>query len=88
MNAVPAIVAEVPRIVVTVPATNGKVNSLVLACCKMLGLNEIYKIGGAQAIAAMALGTKTIKKVDKIFGPGNAFVASAKKQFLEPWVLI
>ena len=81
MNAVPAIVAEVSRIVVTVPATDGEVNSLVLACCKMLGIKEIYKIGGAQAIAAMALGTKTIKKVDKIFGPGNAFVASAKKQF-------
>ena len=81
MNAVPAIVAGVARIVVTVPATNGKVNSLVLASCKLLGIKEIYKIGGAQAIAALALGTKTISKVDKIFGPGNAYVASAKKQF-------
>ncbi len=81
MNAVPAIVAGVERIVVTVPATNGKVNSLVLASCKLLGIKEIYKIGGAQAIAALALGTKTISKVDKIFGPGNAYVASAKKQF-------
>ncbi len=81
MNAVPAIVAGVSRIVVTVPATNGSINSLVLACCKILGIKEIYKIGGAQAIAALAMGTKTIKKVDKIFGPGNAFVASAKKQF-------
>ena len=58
MNAVPAIVAGVPRIVITVPATNGEVNSLVLACCKMLNITEIYKIGGAQAIAALALGTK------------------------------
>ncbi len=81
MNAVPAIVAGVSRVVVTVPATNGNVNPLVLACCKMLGVKEIYKIGGAQAIAALALGTDRIKKVDKIFGPGNAYVASAKKYF-------
>ena len=81
MNAVPAIVAGVERIVVTVPAVNGETNSLVLACCKLLGIKEVYKIGGAQAISALALGTKTIKKVDKIFGPGNAYVASAKKQF-------
>ena len=81
MNAVPAIVAGVERIVVTVPAVNGEINSLVLACCKLLGINEVYKIGGAQAISALALGTETIKKVDKIFGPGNAYVASAKKQF-------
>ena len=81
MNAVPAIVAGVERIVVTVPATYGQINSLVLACCKFLGISEIYKIGGAQAIAALALGTDRIDKVDKIFGPGNAYVASAKKQF-------
>ena len=81
MNAVPAIVAGVERIVVTVPAVNGETNPLVLACCKLLGIKEIYKIGGAQAISALALGTNTIKKVDKIFGPGNAYVASAKKQF-------
>ena len=81
MNAVPAIVAGVERIVVTVPAVNGETNSLVLACCKLLGIKEVYKIGGAQAISALALGTNTIKKVDKIFGPGNAYVASAKKQF-------
>ncbi len=81
MNAVPAIVAGVERIVVTVPAVNGETNSLVLACCKLLGIKEVYKIGGAQAISALALGTETIKKVDKIFGPGNAYVASAKKQF-------
>ncbi len=81
MNAVPAIVAGVKRIVVTVPATNGKLNPSVLASCEMLGIKEIYKIGGAQAIAALAIGTQTIKPVDKIFGPGNAFVASAKRQF-------
>ncbi len=81
MNAVPAIVAGVERIVVTVPAVNGEINSLVLACCKLLGIKEVYKVGGAQAISALALGTETIKKVDKIFGPGNAYVASAKKQF-------
>ena len=81
MNAVPAIVAGVERIVVTVPAVNGETNPLVLACCKLLGIKEVYKIGGAQAISALALGTNTIKKVDKIFGPGNAYVASAKKQF-------
>ena len=86
MNAVPAIVAGVPRIVITVPATNGEVNSLVLACCKMLNITEIYKIGGAQAIAALALGTKTITKVDKIFGPGNAYVAMAKKNFSDTLV--
>ncbi len=81
MNAVPAIVAGVSRIVVTVPATNGLINPLVLACCKLLGIKEIYKIGGAQAIAALALGTNKINKVDKIFGPGNAYVAYAKKYF-------
>ena len=82
MNVVPAQVAGVPRIVVTVPATNGEVNPLVLACCKILNIQEVYKIGGAQAITALALGTETIKKVDKIFGPGNAYVALAKKKFL------
>ena len=81
MNAVPAIVAGVKRIVVTVPARNGETNPLVLACCKILGIKEVYKIGGAQAISALAMGTKSIRKVDKIFGPGNAYVASAKKQF-------
>lgn len=81
MNVVPAQVAEVPRIVVTVPATNGEVNPLVLACCKILNINEVYKIGGAQAITALALGTESLKKVDKIFGPGNAYVALAKKKF-------
>ncbi len=81
MNVVPAQVAGVPRIVVTVPATNGEVNPLVLACCKILNIQEVYKIGGAQAITALALGTESLKKVDKIFGPGNAYVALAKKKF-------
>ena len=80
MNAIPAIVAGVERIVITVPAMNGRINPLVLACAKILGIKEIFKIGGAQAIAALAYGTKTIKSVDKIVGPGNAYVASAKKK--------
>ena len=80
MNAIPAIVAGVKRIVVTVPTVNGNLNPIVLASAKLLGLKEIYKIGGAQAIAALALGTKNINKVDKIVGPGNAYVANAKKK--------
>ena len=80
MNAVPAIVSGVKRIVMTVPAVNGKVNNLVLGCAKLLEIKEIYKIGGAQAIGALAFGTKRIDKVDKIVGPGNAFVATAKKK--------
>ena len=80
MNAVPAIVSGVKRIVMTVPAVNGNVNNLVLGCAKLLGIKEIYKIGGAQAIGALAFGTKRIDKVDKIVGPGNAFVATAKKK--------
>ncbi len=80
MNAVPAIVSGVKRIVMTVPAIDGVINKLVLGCAKLLGIKEIYKIGGAQAIAALAYGTKRIDKVDKIVGPGNAFVATAKKK--------
>ncbi len=80
MNAVPAIVAGVKRIVITVPAVNGVLNPIILACASLLGIKEIYKIGGAQAIAALAIGTKKIKKVDKIVGPGNAYVATAKKK--------
>ena len=80
MNAVPAIVAGVKRIVMTVPASNGELSDLVLGCAKLLGINEIYKIGGAQAIASLAIGTKRIKKVSKIVGPGNAYVATAKKK--------
>ena len=80
MNAVPAIVAGVKRIVITVPAINGVLNPVILACANLLGIDEIYKIGGAQAVAALAIGTKQIKKVDKIVGPGNAYVATAKKK--------
>ena len=80
MNAVPAIVAGVKRIVITVPAVNGVLNPVILACANLLGIKEIYKIGGAQAIATLAIGTKKIKKVDKIVGPGNAYVATAKKK--------
>ena len=80
MNAIPAIVSGVKRIVMVVPAPNGKINPTILAVAKILKINEIYKIGGAQAIAALAYGTKSIRPVDKICGPGNAYVASAKKQ--------
>jgi histidinol dehydrogenase len=80
MNAVPAKVAGVGRIVVVVPAPDGKLNPLVLAAGRIAGIDEIYRIGGAQAVAAMAYGTETITPVAKIVGPGNAFVAAAKRQ--------
>jgi len=79
MNAVPAKVAGVPRIVMTVPAPGGDLNPLVLAAAKLAGIDEILRIGGAQAIAALAYGTETIAPVAKIVGPGNAFVAAAKR---------
>ncbi|MDQ2954884.1 MAG: histidinol dehydrogenase [Pseudomonadota bacterium] len=79
MNAVPAKVAGVPRIVMVVPAPGGKINPLVLAAAELAGIDEIYRIGGAQAIAALAYGTETIKPVVKIIGPGNAYVAAAKR---------
>src|SRR3984893_16439222 len=79
MNAVPAKVAGVPRVVMTVPAPDGKLNPLVLAAAKLAGVDEIYRIGGAQAVAALAYGTATIAAVDKIVGPGNAYVAAAKR---------
>jgi histidinol dehydrogenase len=79
MNAVPAKVAGVPRIVMVVPAPGGKLNPLVLAAAKLAGIDEVYRIGGAQAIAALAYGTQTIKPVAKIVGPGNAYVAAAKR---------
>ncbi|HVV62885.1 MAG TPA: histidinol dehydrogenase, partial [Pseudolabrys sp.] len=79
MNAVPAKVAGVPRIVMVVPAPDGKLNPLVLAAAKLAGVDEIYRIGGAQAVAALAYGTETIKPVSKIVGPGNAYVAAAKR---------
>ncbi|CCB63894.1 MULTISPECIES: histidinol dehydrogenase [unclassified Hyphomicrobium] len=80
MNAVPAKVAGVPRIVMVVPSPSGDLNPLVLAAAKISGVSEIYRIGGAQAVAALAYGTETIKPVVKIVGPGNAYVAAAKRQ--------
>ena len=79
MNAVPAKVAGCPRIVMVVPAPDGKLNPLVLAAAKLSGVDEIYRIGGAQAVAALAYGTATIAPVAKIVGPGNAYVAAAKR---------
>ncbi len=81
MNAIPARVAGVKNIVMAVPAPEGKLNPVVLAAAKIAGVKEIYKIGGAQAIAALATGTKTVPSVDKIVGPGNAYVAAAKRHF-------
>jgi histidinol dehydrogenase len=80
MNAVPAKVAGVPRIVMVVPSPAGELNPLVLAAAKIAGVTEIYRIGGAQAVAALAYGTETIRPVVKIVGPGNAYVAAAKRQ--------
>jgi histidinol dehydrogenase len=80
MNAVPAKVAGVPRIAMCVPAMRGELNPLVLAAAKIAGVDEIYRVGGAQAIAAFAYGTESIKPVVKIVGPGNAYVAAAKRQ--------
>jgi histidinol dehydrogenase len=79
MNAVPAKVAGVPRLVMTVPAPEGKLSPLVLAAAALAGIDEIYRVGGAQAIAALAYGTESIKPVAKIVGPGNAYVAEAKR---------
>ncbi len=80
MNAIPAKVAGVPRVVMVVPAPHGNINPLVLAAADLAGVDEIYRIGGAQAIAALAHGTQTIAPVAKIVGPGNAYVAAAKRQ--------
>jgi len=80
MNAVPAKVAGVERIVMVVPAREGALNPVVLAAAKIAGVDEIYRIGGAQAVAALAYGTETIAPVAKIVGPGNAWVAAAKRQ--------
>jgi len=80
MNAIPAKVAGVRRLAITVPTPDNKINPMVLLAAQLSGVNEIYRVGGAQAIAALAYGTKTIQPVDKITGPGNAFVAAAKRQ--------
>ena len=79
MNAMPAVVAGVREIIMMVPPKNGKINPYVLVAAKEAGVSKIFKIGGAQAIAAMAFGTETIPRVDKITGPGNIFVTLAKK---------
>jgi histidinol dehydrogenase len=80
MNAIPAKVAGVARIVMVTPASGGSINPLVLAAAKRAGITDIYRIGGAQAVAALAYGTQTITAVDKIVGPGNAYVAAAKRE--------
>ncbi|MBU6507915.1 MAG: histidinol dehydrogenase [Alphaproteobacteria bacterium] len=80
MNALPAKVAGVPRVAMVVPAPEGALNPLVLAAAELAGVGEIYRIGGAQAVGALAYGTATIAPVDKIVGPGNAYVAAAKRR--------
>lgn len=79
MNALPAVAAGVKDISMVSPAVNGKINSAVLAAADICGIKDIYKVGGAQAVAAFAYGTESVKKVDKITGPGNIYVAMAKK---------
>lgn len=81
MDAIPAKIAGVPEVVmVTPPGSDGKINPVILAAASIAGVDRIFKLGGAQAIAALAYGTESVPKVDKIVGPGNAFVAEAKKQ--------
>ncbi|MBE7204172.1 MAG: histidinol dehydrogenase, partial [Parafilimonas terrae] len=80
MNAVPARVAGVPRIVMVVPTPDNTLNPLVLAAAHLAGVDEVYRVGGAQAVAALAYGTATIAPVAKIVGPGNAWVAAAKRR--------
>jgi histidinol dehydrogenase len=80
MNAIPAKVAGVGRLAMVVPAPDGVLNPLVLAAARLLGIEEVYRIGGAQAVAALAYGTATIAPVDKVVGPGNAYVAAAKRR--------
>ena len=80
MNALPARIAGVDRLVMVVPTPDGVLNPLVLAAARLAGVDEVYRIGGAQAVAALAYGTPTIAAVDKIVGPGNAYVAAAKRQ--------
>jgi histidinol dehydrogenase len=80
MNAVPAKVAGVPRVAMCVPAMRGVLNPLVLAAARIAGVDEIYRIGGAQAVAALTYGTQSVRPVAKIVGPGNAYVAAAKRQ--------
>jgi histidinol dehydrogenase len=79
MNAIPAKVAGVERVVMTVPTPDGEINPLILVAARLAGIDEVYRVGGAQAIAGLAYGTETIRPVDKIVGPGNAYVAAAKR---------
>lgn len=80
MNAIPAKIAGVGEIVMVTPPTGGEINPAILAAAKVAGVDRVFKIGGAQAVAALAYGTESVPRVDKIVGPGNAFVAEAKKQ--------
>ena len=80
MTVIPAKIAKVPNIMVCVPSQNGKTSNLTLAAAYLCGVDRVFNVGGAQAIAAYAYGTKTIFKADKVFGPGNQYVAEAKKQ--------
>lgn len=80
MNAIPARVAGVTRLAVVVPTPDGEINPLVLAAAEVCGIAEVYRVGGAQAVAALAYGTESVAPVDKIVGPGNAYVAEAKRQ--------
>ena len=80
MNAIPAMVAGVPEIVMVVPSPGGVISEAVLGAAEMCGINMVFSIGGAQAVAALAFGTETVPKVDKIVGPGNMFVAEAKRK--------
>ena len=80
MTAIPAKIAKVPNIMICVPSQNGQTSKLTLAAAYLCGVNVVYNVGGAQAIAALAFGTKIINKADKVFGPGNQYVAEAKKQ--------
>ena len=79
MNAIPAKVAEVPELIMVVPTPRGEINELVLAAAAIAGVDRVFTVGGAQAVAALAYGTETVHKVDKITGPGNAYVATAKR---------
>ncbi len=80
MNCIPAKIAGCGEIVITTPASGGKINPIIIAAAKIAGADRIFKIGGAQAVAALAYGTETVPQVDKIVGPGNAYVAEAKRQ--------
>ncbi len=80
MTVIPAKIAKVPNIMICVPSKNGETSKLTLAAAYLCGVNKVYNVGGAQAVAAFAFGTKLIKKADKVFGPGNQYVAEAKKQ--------